>query len=438
MFVIVDGKINVLELFAGVGGFRIGLEASNPEKYITKWANQWEPSRKSQDAFEVYDYQFPDSENINEDIEELPDELFEKMDADLIVGGFPCQDYSVARSRKGELGIQGKKGVLFWQIIRATEIIKPKYLILENVDRLLKAPTSQRGRDFAIMLAAFNQLGYSVEWRVINAAEYGRAQRRRRVFIYVYRNDLPFAKAMDEKYEQGVQENLFGNEAILPNRYEDYVFNEGLFARQFPVDQVPVKGRHAYGKLSDDIVEVSDEYSGGKMWNSGVMRHGVFYTYDTKAIVEEPITLREILQPESDIDEKYYLTDEQIEKFEYLRGAKKVERTSADGHKYFYSEGGMSPHDDLDLPGRTMLTSEGSVNRSTHLLSVNGRYRFITPIEAERMQDFPDNWTKLKKVENDEVKEVTDRMRLFFMGNALVTGVVKRIADELDKLDSLK
>lgn len=433
-----DGKINVLELFAGVGGFRIGLEASNPEKYITIWANQWEPSRKSQDAFEVYDYQFPDSENINEDIEELPDELFEKMNADLIVGGFPCQDYSVARSRKGELGIQGKKGVLFWQIIRATEIIKPKYLILENVDRLLKAPTSQRGRDFAIMLAAFNQLGYSVEWRVINAAEYGRAQRRRRVFIFVYRNDLPFAKAMDEKYEQGVQENLFGNEAVLPNRYEDYVFNEGLFARQFPIDQVPVKGRHAYGKLSDDIVEVSDEYSGGKMWNSGVMRHGVFYTYDTKAIVEEPITLREILQPESDIDEKYYLTDEQIEKFEYLRGAKKVERTSADGHKYFYSEGGMSPHDDLDLPGRTMLTSEGSVNRSTHLLYVDGRYRFLTPVEAERLQDFPDEWTKLKKLENGDVKEVTDRMRLFFMGNALVTGVVKRIADELDKLDSLK
>ena len=174
------------------------------------------------------------------------------------------------------------------------------------------------------------------------------------------------------------------------------------------------------------------------MWNSGVMRHGVFYTYDTKAIVEEPITLREILQPESDIDEKYYLTDEQIEKFEYLRGAKKVERTSADGHKYFYSEGGMSPHDDLDLPGRTMLTSEGSVNRSTHLLYIDERYRFITPIEAERMQDFPDNWTKLKKLESGEVKEVTDRMRLFFMGNALVTGVVKRIADELDKLDLLK
>lgn len=435
MFGQVSDVINVLELFAGVGGFRIGLENSNPEKFVTKWSNQWEPSRKSQDAFEVYDYQFPDSLNINEDIEEIPDETLAEMDADLIVGGFPCQDYSVARSKKGELGIEGKKGVLFWQIIRATEIIKPKYLILENVDRLLKAPSTQRGRDFAIMLAAFDQLGYSVEWRVINAAEYGRAQRRRRVFIYIYRNDLPFAKEMDTKYEQITQENLFGDETVDPNRYENYIFKEGLFARQFPIQQKPYKLRHDYGKLSDDIVDISDNYSGGKMWNSGVMRHGVYYTYDTKPVEEEAITLREILQSESEVDEKYYLNEEQLEKFEYLRGAKKVERTSADGHKYFYSEGGMSPHDNLDLPGRTMLTSEGTVNRSTHLLYVDGRYRFLTPVEAERLQDFPDNWTKYKKLKDGEIVEVTDRMRLFFMGNALVTGIVKRIADELEKID---
>ena len=427
--------ITVLELFAGVGGFRIGLENSNSDKYITKWSNQWEPSRKAQDAFEVYDYQFPDSLNLNTNVEEIPDKEFAKMDADLIVGGFPCQDYSVARSTKGELGIQGKKGVLFWQIIRATEIIKPKYLILENVDRLLKSPTTQRGRDFAIMLAAFNQLGYSVEWRVINAAEYGRAQRRRRVFIFVYRNDLPWAQALDGKYEQFEQKNLFGDEAVLANRYEEYVFNEGLFARQFPIKEIPVKGRHDYGKLSDDVVEVSDSYAGGKMWNTGVMRHGVYYTYDTAPVEEEPLTLGDIIQDESDVDEKYFLTEEQIEKFEYLRGPKKIERTSGNGHKYVYSEGGMSPYDDLDLPGRTMLTSEGSVNRSTHLLYINNRYRFITPIEAERMQDFPDDWTKLKKTTDGNIIEVTDRMRLFFMGNALVTGIVKRIGDELTKID---
>ncbi|GAA0352080.1 DNA (cytosine-5-)-methyltransferase [Alkalibacterium iburiense] len=432
-----SNSLNVLELFAGVGGFRIGLEESNSKKYKTKWANQWEPSKKSQDAFEVYDYQFPDSMNINVNIEEISDETFAEMDADLIVGGFPCQDYSVARSSKGELGIQGKKGVLFWQIIRATEIIRPKYLILENVDRLLKSPTTQRGRDIAIMLAAFDQLGYSVEWRVINAAEYGRAQRRRRVFIYVYRNDIPWAQQLDEKYEQFEQKNLFGDEAVLPNRYEEYIFKEGLFARQFPIKEVPVKGRHAYGKLNEDVVEVSDNYSGGKMWNTGVMRHGVFYTYDT-ATVEEPATpLGEIIQDESEIDEKYYLNDEQIVKFEYLRGPKKIQRTAGNGHTYVYSEGGMSPYDDLELPGRTMLTSEGSVNRSTHLLYINERYRFITPIEAERLQDFPDDWTRYKKTSSGQIEEVTDRMRLFFMGNALVTGIVKRIADELEKIDKI-
>ena len=437
MFGLMNETIKVLELFSGVGGFRIGLENSNPEKFITKWSNQWEPSRKSQDAFEVYDYQYPDSMNINENIEEIPDEVFKEMDADLIVGGFPCQDYSVARSKKGELGIQGKKGVLFWQIIRATELIRPKYLILENVDRLLKAPSSQRGRDFAIMLAAFDQLGYSVEWRVINAAEYGRAQRRRRVFIFVYRNDLPFAKIADEKHGIGAQRDIFGHVEVLPNRYEEYVFKHGIFARQFPIESAPIKGRHAYGDLGDDIVEISDNYS-GKIWNTGVMRHGVYYTYDTKSVEETPITLEEIIQPETEVDEKYYLTDEQLKKFKYLRGPKKIERESADGHKYLYAEGGMSPYDDLKLPGRTMLTSEGSVNRSTHLLYINGRYRFLTPIEAERLQDFPDDWTKYKKLATGEINEVSDRMRLFFMGNALVTGIVKRIGDGLDKIDNYK
>ncbi|MFL2098306.1 DNA (cytosine-5-)-methyltransferase [Marinilactibacillus psychrotolerans] len=421
--------MKVLELFAGVGGFRIGLENSNSELFETKWANQWEPSRKSQDAFEVYNYRFPDSLNINESIEDIPDEEFEKMDADMIVGGFPCQDYSVARSKKNELGIEGKKGVLFWQIIRATTIIRPKYLILENVDRLLKAPSKQRGRDFAIMLASFNELGYSVEWRVINAAEYGRSQRRRRVFFFVYRNDTEFAKKIDTNFEAHASHTLF-DETL----YDDYIFNKGLFARQFPILDTPVKSRRAYYNLPDDIVEISDGFS-GKVWNTGIMRHGRYFTIDTKPTMEEqPITLGEIIQPENEVAERYYLTDkDRLEKFEYLRGAKKIERTTSEGHTYTFAEGGMSPYDNLELPGRTMLTSEGSVNRSTHLLKIDGRYRLLTPIEAERLQDFPDDWTKYKKTLTGEVAEVTDRMRMFFMGNALVTEIVKRIGDELQK-----
>lgn len=421
--------MKVLELFAGVGGFRIGLENADKNLFETKWANQWEPSRKSQDAFEVYDYRFPDSHNINISISEISDEDFSSMDADIIVGGFPCQDYSVARSKKNEQGIEGKKGVLFWEIIRATRIIQPKYLILENVDRLLKAPSKQRGRDFAIMLTAFNNLGYSVEWRVINAAEYGRSQRRRRVFFFVYRNDTIFSKKIDKQFEN--QDIVFDD-----NRYDDYIFQEGLFATQFPIKPTPLKNRHVYYELSNDIVEVSDNFS-GTVWNTGVMRHGKYYSIDTEPAYDgKPITLGQILQKEKDVPEKYFLTDQtKLEKFQYLRGAKRIERTSADGHTYIYSEGGMSPYDDLNLPGRTMLTSEGTANRSTHLLNINGKYRLITPIEAERLQDFPDNWTAKKKLADGSIVKVSDKMRMFFMGNALVTEIVKQIGVFISELE---
>ena len=421
--------MNVLELFAGVGGFRIGLENANPDYFRTLWSNQWEPSRKSQDAFEVYNYHFPDSENINISIADITDEQFAEMNADMIVGGFPCQDYSVARSKKNEQGIEGQKGVLFWEIIRATRIIRPRFLILENVDRLLKAPSKQRGRDFAIMLTAFNNLGYSVEWRVINAADYGRSQRRRRVFFFIYRNDIPFAHQMDQRFEE--QEQVFDE-----NRYDDYIFHEGLFATQFPIMNTPVKKRHVYYELPEDIVEVSDNFS-GTVWNTGVMRHGKYYSIDTAPNYDgEPITLGEILQNEEEVPEKFFINDSaKLEKFQYLRGPKRIERTSADGHTYIYSEGGMSPTDDLNLPGRTMLTSEGTVNRSTHFLNVNGKYRLITPVEAERLQDFPDNWTALKRLSDGTVTEVSDKMRMFFMGNALVTDIVRKIGEFIVEID---
>jgi DNA (cytosine-5)-methyltransferase 1 len=429
----VSKELKVLELFAGVGGFRVGFEASHPEFYKTKWANQFEPGKKAQDAFEVYDYHFSDSENINKSIAEITDKEFKKMDADLIVGGFPCQDYSVARSLTNETGITGKKGVLFWEITRAVSNIKPKYLVLENVDRLLKSPSTQRGRDFAIMLSEFNKLNYSVEWRVINAADYGCAQRRRRVFIFVYRNDTEFAKKINKQFNDTAK----SKKAFQADKYDEYIFKEGLFASQFPVKETAVKNRHAAYELDDDMVEISDNFS-GKVWNSGVMRFGKYYTIDTEPVGDEsPIPLAEIIQSKEEIDEKYYISDkEKIEKFQYLRAAKKIPKVTKEGHEWIYAEGGMSPVDELHLPGRTMLTSEGSINRSTHFLKTDGRYRILTPIEAEQLQSFPKDWTKVKKTRDGKEVEVSDRMRMFFMGNALVTQIVKRIGDELYSIEN--
>ncbi|HSH24230.1 MAG TPA: DNA (cytosine-5-)-methyltransferase [Massilibacterium sp.] len=386
--------LRVIELFAGVGGFRLGLEKADKEMFDVVWANQWEPSRKSQDAFECYVRNFKNGQHSNVDISTVEDDFFAEIKPDLLVGGFPCQDYSVARTKSGEKGIQGKKGVLFWEIQRAMENGLPKYVLLENVDRLLKTPASQRGRDFAVMLKSFDNLGYDVEWRVINAAEYGFAQRRRRIFIFAYRRSLNFSKEQRALTEQ------------------DVVFKKGFFAKPFPVEEKPFKERVNEGKLLEDIVEISDTFS-FEFHPAGVMRDGKIFTSHVVPIEREPITLGEILQEE--VDEKYYLIPEQEKKFEYLRGAKREERVAKNGHKYMYTEGGMSPVDSLDKPGRTMLTSEGSTNRSTHIVEVNGKKRILTPVECERLNGFPDNWTE----------GMTDRMRYFCMGNALVVGLIE-------------
>ena len=400
--------LNVVELFAGVGGFRLGLEKANSDVFKTVWANQWEPSRKVQHAFDCYASHFESGvdEYSNKDITTVPNEHFANLDIDLLVGGFPCQDYSVARSLSGEKGLEGKKGVLFWEIKRVLENSHPKYVLLENVDRLLKSPSKQRGRDFAIMLATFRDLNYIVEWRVINAAEYGGAQKRRRVFIFAYKNDLDLAKRQLD----------FPQDAI--------VFKEGFFAKTFPVKEEAYKDRVSTVKLPEDVLLISNEFSFG-FHAAGVMIDGNVFTAHTEVLHEEFFPLKDILLDESEVDEKYYLSESAVEKFAYLRGPKKIERTSATGHKYIFSEGGMSPTDELNGPGRTMLTSEGSVNRSTHIVEVNGRKRYLTPLECERLNAFDDNWTEA----------LPDRMRYFCMGNALVVSLITKMGQTLIEIE---
>lgn len=399
-------KLNVIELFAGVGGFRVGLERANPNFFKTVLGNQWEPSRKAQDAYACYNKHFPGN-NSNEDIANINENTFKNLNPDLVVGGFPCQDYSVARSLSGEKGLQGKKGVLFWEIARVLEATNPKYVLLENVDRLLKSPSNQRGRDFAVMLATLRDLDYSVEWRMINAADYGMSQRRRRVFIFAYKNSTVFNKKQS-------QLDFF-----------DIVFKNGFFAKPFLVKEEPYKKRINQGKLPKDLLKISDEFS-FNFHTAGIMKNGEIFTAHVDPVLEEPKTINDILVDESSIDDKYYLTEEQIVKFNYLRGPKKIERISATGHKYTFSEGGMSLIDELDKPGRTMLTSEGTTNRSSHVIEVDGKKRFLTPIECERLNGFPDDWTK----------GMSDRMRYFCMGNALVIGLIEIMGKRIEDIET--
>lgn len=323
----------------------------------------------------------------------------------LLVGGFPCQDYSVAHSLKGEKGIEGKKGVLWWQI-RDTIIAKrPAFCLFENVDRLLRSPARQRGRDFGIILACLNELGYDVEWRVINAAEYGCAQRRRRTFI--------FACSRKTNY-------YIANQTISP---EDILDSSGFFAQAFPIEPIEAKQIKTVA-IPKDIVDVSDTFR-FDFEHAGYLHDGMVYTAEIQEIVEDPIVLRDILQ--SNVDEEYYLSTDQLKDWIYMKGSKRIERTAANGHKYTYSEGPVGFPDSYDKPGRTMLTSEGTKNRSTHVVADpwTGMLRLLTPVEAERLQGFDDDWTNTG---------MTKRQRYFCMGNSLVVPLITRMGKQMDRI----
>ena len=401
--------IKVVELFAGVGGFRIGLEGAS-DAYETVWNNQWEPSTQHQDASIVYCARFGSKGHSNKDInlvktEEIPDH-------DLLVGGFPCQDYSVAATLSRSGGIEGKKGVLWWQIYRILQEKgekRPQYIFFENVDRLLNSPATQRGRDFAIILASLADLGYIVEWRVINAADYGMPQRRRRTYIVGYLKSSVVAQKVET--------------------LEDWVEYDGVMAKAFEFR--PKAGTISQFNIEGSIKEVSDGFNKGKkdspFGNAGMMRDRYVYSVDAEAVYEGPRqTLGGNLVDENLVPEDFFISEDELPKWEYEKGAKKIERVSKGGYKYMFSEGGMAFPDYLDQPSRTIITGEGGTapSRFKHVVKTkSGRYRRLLPIELERMNMFPDNHTLHP--------EVTDGRRAFLMGNALVCGIVEQIGKTL-------
>lgn len=418
-------KIKVAELFAGVGGFRLGLEGwngksstSNYKKdfetpYEIVWSNQWEPSTKAQHASMVYENRWREKVHSNQDISTV--DVNEIPDHDLLVGGFPCQDYSVATTLKNSKGLIGKKGVLWWSIhkILSEKKNKPKYLFLENVDRLLISPSTQRGRDFAIILKSLDDLGYAVEWRVINAAEYGMPQRRRRTFILAYHKSSSIYKQIKESDSS------------------NWVIEDGTFARAFPIltDNI---SNHKEFQLEGDVVSISENFNkNGKVGlfeNTGMMLDSVVTTIKTKPAYDGKFTiLKDVLQ-NGEVTDDFYIKEGELDKWFYLKGAKKEMRKNAQGFEYNYSEGGMIFPDSLDKPSRTIITGEGgkSPSRFKHVIQTAKGYRRLSPVELERLNMFPDNHTKLEGI--------SDTKRAFFMGNALVVGVIEKVGTVISEM----
>ena len=402
---------SVIELFAGVGGFRLGLEKSG---WVTNWSNQWEPSTKAQHASSCYRANFGSEVHSNEDIAVAIDADLDGTAAipssDLLVGGFPCQDYSVAKSLSASAGLEGKKGVLWWEIRRLVEAKKPKLVFLENVDRLLKSPSKQRGRDFAVMLRTLGDLGYVVEWRVVNAADYGFAQRRIRVFIVATRIDLLGGKI----------------------RISDQLLSTGVLNSALPISGIE---RLSSFEIEEDASEISETFNaGGK--SSPFMTSGVYFdgSVITGSVIPNAAkagmgTLGNVLIRDSEVPVEYWIDEARLPEWQFLKGAKSIERVSSTGHSYKYSEGKMAFPDSLEKPSRTILTGEGgsSPSRFKHIIKTESGYRRLTPVELERLNGFPDDWTKFDADGN----QLSDARRAFFMGNALVVGLIEMVGREL-------
>ena len=393
----------VAELFAGVGGFRIGLSKSG---WKTVFSNQWEPSTKAQHASDVYVANFGSEGHSNEDIATVNDL---PRDVDLLVGGFPCQDYSVAKSLNSAKGLEGKKGVLWWEILRLVQLRKPKFIFLENVDRLLKSPSTQRGRDFAVMLKTLGDEGYLIEWRVVNAAEYGFPQRRIRVFIVA-----------TQVHPKSVVD--------LKKRVQ----SSGILPRALPI--AGFDGDLSELSLQDSADVISDGFNVGSkkspFSSAGAYFHGEAITGKALVLPQTNRTvLGDVLVSDAEVPDEYWVDETRLKEWEYLKGAKSIERThKGSGATYNYAEGKMAFPDLLTNPARTILTGEGgtSPSRFKHIIKTDRGYRRLTPLELERLNGFPDNWTKFS---GDN--QVSDVRRAFFMGNALVVGLIERVGQVL-------
>lgn len=203
-----------------------------------------------------------------------------------------------------------------------------------------------------------------------------------------------------------------------------HVMENGILAKAFSVQN----HSRSYVESWIDELEYADISTVSRnqrvyLYNAGVMMNGRIYSVDVipQRVVATP--LKDILET-GPVDELYFLRTEDMPRWIYAKGAKREKRQRRDGSQYYFSEGSVRFPEPLDKPSRTMLTSESQVGRTSHVVQdpMTGRLRVLTPIECERLNGFPDDWTDTG---------MPERMRYFCMGNALVVPLVKRIGDAL-------
>ena len=361
-----------IELFAGIGGFRLGLERAGHQ---CVWSNEILEKPRS-----IYEYNFKDAPDGRDIRTVQPDEI---PDCDLLVGGFPCATFSVAGKRTGFTTID-TRGTLFFEICRILSSKRIPYVFLENVKGLLN---HDGGRTFAVIIASLDELGYDIQWECVNSKNFGVPQNRERVFIVGNLRGKPrpqvfplgICKAGDggaESEEQGQGQRV--STAYLPTLDANY--GGGTGGGRAIIDETtdPADGYvRAVNWRRTYFRDVQGDYCPTLLANMGT--GGLNVPYIRKEV-------------------RAVLTPDRKEKRQNGR------RIKEDGEESF------------------TLTAQDK-----HGVMVGSQLRKLTPLECERLQSLPDNWTKFYK----DGSLVSDMQRYERCGRAVTVNVIYEIGRRL-------
>ena len=378
-----------IDLFAGIGGFRFGMESAGHECVafceIDKFARaSYKAIHNTEGEIELHDITTV-----------TDDEIRSIGHVDAICGGFPCQAFSTAGHRRG---FEDTRGTLFFEIARFASILKPKYLFLENVKGLLN---HDKGNTFEVILSALDELGYDVEWQVLNSKDFGVPQNRERVFIIGHlrgqrgRKVFPIGGKNEKSSAERLGINILGN----------------------------TKNPNGTAKGTRDIVHDPEGIVGTLTATD--------YKGPKQVAIPNEIKKYGVLQPNFNQSGVVYETDGISPTIRTMQGGGLEPKIRVrEATKQGYAEASVGDSVNLSHPNsktRRGRVGEGIANTlvtgdSQGVVTPNFRIRKLTPRECWRLQGFPD-WAF------DKAQEVNSNSQLYKQaGNSVTVNVIKEIA----------
>lgn len=412
--------MTVGSLFSGVGGFDLGFEQAG---YTVAW--QVEADEK---ARRVLRHRWP-SVPIHDDVRTVG--AHNLTPVDVLVGGFPCQDLSVAGKRAG---LTGARSGLFYELMRIARELAAPWVVLENVPGLL---TSQRGADFGAVLAEMVECGYGVAWRVLDSRYFGVAQRRRRVFLVgCLGGDTERARTVLFEPEGGSRHPSPGGEARARVAGASAAGARGAGAVAYTLRSAPggvgqghntnyVMTCDTYNQSTGDTVQTlrdphgtcGDAIPAIAFDNREAAHDSVAMTLRADCHAAQPMVFQDVAATLKQRGRGY--TDEEMDNLQVAHAL-----SASMGH-----HGHSSPRGD----GSDNLVT-GALSRADGFMALPSAYgvRRLTPLECERLQGFPDGWTCLCDAKGVTSQCVCpDSPRYKQMGNAVTVDVIRWIAERL-------